>query len=469
MRKKNKIWLLFCVQLVFMFMGAISQTATPIALILSAVVAFMISMCAKKENGVDIVMGIVWLLILQNLMIGIGAHLGGNENESLKLLTQIPSITVFAVAATVSIRDGNMFKNRAGKFFLCFLCLVLVAIFIDRGQMLGVLMNIRNMTIFYFAFLISKSLIKDKNQRKILHNKIMISAKIVLIVGIILLVGGYGLYEKIGIDEVYIAKGSTLGGGRLDDRFFTTLIQTKIPRMGSLYYEPVNLAYYYASVLLLALYPIDGEKRKSGEILVGLIGLILSAGKGGIMIVLLCVGFMLIMNVVNNGSKRIKNAMVIVGVATILSGVAFAIYYYNNIGASASPHFWAVIRTWQSVLERPLGHGLGTGGNMSLLFNTGSSVASYSSSWLSTGGESALMAFMYQIGIPATGFLFATIYNLNSRKKIRNNSLGVFWFFPIAIFIVSILQDNSFTPQCIVLPMFIVGTVSNLAVEGEKQ
>lgn len=468
-KPKGTILALFTAQAILIFIGSISKTTAIMSFALSLILAVIIATNVNKKNGATALVGTIWLLVLQNLLIGVGAHIARNTDESLKLMTQVPSFTILISSIFVSVREKNMFKGKSGKAFLALLFFMMISVFFGRGSLLAILINVRNMVTFYCAYLLSKNLITEEDQKRKFYKSLMLCGKIVLVAGIILLICGYNLYRAIGIDEVYIAKGSTLGGGALDDRFYTTIINNQIPRMGSLYYEPVNLAYFYMTTLLMSLFPFDKRDRKIKDILINFIGLILTMGKGAILVCMLCVGFAVVSKIMTTKRKAINGIARLVSILILVAGVMFAIFYYTNIGAASSPHFWAVMRTWNSVMKAPMGHGLGTGGNMSFLFNTGKSSGSYEGAWLSTGGESALMSFMYQVGIPAVLALFIVMYNMSPNKRFRTTTEKVYWFLPISLFAISILQDNTFAPQCIVLPMYIVGMVSVNTETGVTQ
>ena len=61
----------------------------------------------------------LWLVLFQNLMIGLGSHLGGNTSSDLRLLTQIPFLliaSVFFGSMLLGVPDveskGETFKSK---------------------------------------------------------------------------------------------------------------------------------------------------------------------------------------------------------------------------------------------------------------------------------------------------------------------------------------------------------------------
>ena len=150
--------------------------------------------------------------------------------------------------------------------------------------------------------------------------------------------------------------------------------------------------------------------------------------------------------------KEKKKIAVKIGVGLALSlATVFSIWYYVKFGGAVSNHFYGIINTFYSVLRKPLGYGLGSGGNMSFIFNnTGFDVGA--------GFESALMSFMYQIGVQGIIFFSICVVSTKCTVKYTNNLFEeLFVAMPFIMLGISILQDNTFTPQCIVPYMFFQG------------
>ena len=185
------------------------------------------------------------------------------------------------------------------------------------------------------------------------------------------------------------------------------------------------------------------------------LGLLLTFGKGGYLLVgsiFLC---LIIQRLLERYLKKIPLETIFkITIAIIIVSVSlFCIFYYKNIGAAVSPHFWGVIKTFNSVMARPYGYGIGTGGNAAQLFNDNAQ------SWFETGGETALMSFIYQIGIQGGIALLICMYNISIVKPNKDTSYfyRVFSFLPIILVGISLLQDNTFSPQCIVPFMLLQG------------
>ena len=451
-----------------MFLSTMNMVATIIALIFYVIFTFIFLVDNKGLQNSFICKWILVMLVVQNLILGIGAHLFGNfAKNSLQITSQFPFIFIILNWCFLILKKQQLEKRH--RSFILLILFMIASLIIGRGNINSILINIRNMTCLFMLYDITKYYLVDTKDIYELFLFCMKIAKILLVFGIILLIFGYELYEKIGIREVYLAKGSPLSGSALDGRFYTTLIHSKVTRMGSLLYEPVNLAYLYSGLLIISTFFL---KRKASNIIPCLLGLILTFGKGGYMIALFIIVFILLHIFMKKILYRFSPKVILTSTLfmVVIGFISFSILYYKNIGAASSPHFWAIERTYISVLKKPIGHGLGTGGNMSNLFNSGSFSYDTDSSWLSSGGESALMSFLYQIGIQGTAIFIYCIFSLRENiNNVKDMRKIICYILPVIIILISILQDNTYTPQCITIYMLILGAEKNKKNTEGKQ
>ena len=107
------------------------------------------------------------------------------------------------------------------------------------------------------------------------------------IIALILYIGGFSLYEKLGIANVYTAKGLPGEGVYfLPPRFTTEIFNIPITRMGGLYYEPVTLSYFFSAEFIGAII-LPWTKYLSKKLVLSMVfgvALLLTGGKGGILI-----------------------------------------------------------------------------------------------------------------------------------------------------------------------------------------
>ena len=413
-----------------------------------------------------ILYSIILILVFQNFIIGVGAHLASNAT-GLSYLTQVPLFFVVGIFLGSDLK--NIEYERSMFYFILLLIFIAVSLLIGRGTFNAIFANLRNLVFFYIVYYISKRVMKKNFSMHYFVSKLVILGVFILVIGIILLIGGFPLYKIIGVNEVYVAKSASLDAlslTSLDDRFYSDIIGFSVNRMGSLYYEPVSLGYLLVGMYLFtALFDwTNNLVIKNLSKIVLLIGILLSFGKGSFLILLLSV----CAPVLHRSFKQVfstnsDNLVFNVSVVLIPIFVYFFSTYYNAIfGGAVGNHFMAIAQTWPNILSAPLGHGMGTGGNAAKTFSSVGPITN--NEWLSTGGETALLAFGYQIGLPGMIALILTFLSISKRLlrnmgkyiNLRKNSLLTIIYLPAIIVITSIFQDNTFAPQCISIYMMLL-------------
>lgn len=448
--------LILCVMAsALILIGATAPFLTILSLGASVIVALCAAQSSIQSPGPSICKGIILLLCMQNLMIGLGAHVANNSNGSISYLTQIPFIVIAVIWLSYFITDRLSGKalSKIEKMFIALVLCVGISVIIGRGSIQSIAITIRNLIVFCMSFQIGRRNLRGKRDFSLFSSFLVKLSIILIFVGEFLLIGGYNLQKKLGIHEVYIAKGSPFPEGSLDARFYTTLIHTQYPRMGSLYFEPINLAYLFAAALVVSLFVSIYKDLFTKYICSGilLIGLLQTVGKGGYLIIGCIVCCFIFERFVQwfsakVPSKRAKKKIIIFITAII---VCFFIFYVKYIGAAIMPHIWGITQTWSNVIKRPWGYGLGTGGNAAQILG-----GADSADWYSTGGETALMSFCYQIGFQGI-FFFIFVLLLTSVRKSK--CFTPFFYLPTILLGISLMQDNTFTPQCITVFMFLQG------------
>lgn len=435
-----------------------------IALLISTLYA---SMGWKEKANAPIL--IVWLLSLQNLMIGVGAHVSGNDSGDLIWLTQIPfAVTGVLFVSVILDRMNKPMVDRINKYFILLAIWIAVMFLLGVGSLAARLVSVRNATVFFMAFCIAREYLKEDSERERFYFQFGICCVIVSVAGIVLMTQDVAFWMNMGLSEVYIAKQSPISlTTEWGHRFVTSVDGIhNVVRMMSTYYEPVNLAYLLSAGLICIGLTWKKGVPKYLALLIVALGLFLTFGKGGWMVAGVFVLFLLFYK---SSTKRktdehgLRRPLVILGI--ILTGASLAaILYFLFVGGAVRPHFWAVINTWENVISRPVGHGLGSGGNAAYAFN------SALGEWLSTGEESALMSFMYQIGIPGVLLLLLTMiaFCKTSRSILPSSKGAALFSLPIILLAVSLLQDNTFAPQCIIPFMFLLGSISAEAKDASR-
>jgi hypothetical protein len=191
----------------------------------------------------------------------------------------------------------------------------------------------------------------------------------------------------------------------------TSILGIPLPRIGGFLLEPVNAGYMAASVLVVLLVIRSLERKShslSGDLVcaaASLFSLVSAATKNGLMMFFIAfLAYLLLSRRVSRPKTVLicwgSAFAVTLGYTTIVKGFVYLfIVFRDPVGASGgestSIHMAGLLSGFQGLMDAPLGHGLGTGGNFLKVFDPTIS----RSEWLSTGSESAWGTLAYQSGI----------------------------------------------------------------------
>jgi membrane protein len=332
----------------------------------------------------------------------------------------------------------------------------------NNGTLIGKLNYFRNYSIFYCFFTIGRYYCSNKTLREEILDFTEKYAVILSLIGIIFMFFPFDFFEMLGIKEIYIAKGSPIQGS-FTGRFTTTLYKSEINRIGSIMFEPINFGYFLILPFLSLYYKLKSKSMSSSmKFIIVTIGLVTSFAKGAYMI---CI-FSIIIDVMRklfmkfriNDTKLKKKKMklpryIFLLAILIVLVTVFSLWYYKNVGAAANNHFYAIEQTFKNTLRKPiLGYGLGMGGNY----------GAQEDGWLSTGAESGMMGLIYQLGYPFF-IIFASMFLMIGLKNIKRHENFLIAFLPIIFLVVSIFQENTFTPQCLGITFIIAGSIYGIS------
>lgn len=422
-----------------------------VGLIAALVVAIVGEIVQPAPNHGKAVNAII-LLLFQNLIIGVCCHYGPGEADSLSFLTQIGTVYIFSagIFGLWRMRDKKM-----AVFAIFGIVLLGVLFLLSSAEFAARMSYFRNFSLIFFAYgLFGWNLNSYAKQQSFLKAFIIL-AGVALVFGILTYPLGYEFWKGIGINEVYIAKGDPGTSDSMNGRFYTTLISSVVMRMGGLYYEPVNMGYFFiAAAFACLLYSWEDKRRKVLFFLAVNLGILLTFAKGSWLLYFLILGLWAAGTAVRylwnlrDDPSLTKKAFFVLLVVGIVAVGAFASWYAANVGGAASPHFWAIRDSIPTIAANPLGIGMGIGGNLG--------VASYAA-----GAESGLMSLFVQIGIPAA--FVVLLFFILLTPNIKGMKKNIFRFFiPISLIAISIFQENTFSPQCLmpVISLCFIGELS---------
>ncbi len=421
-----------------------------VALVLIISVSIYIALRYQKGTfGIPLMC--IFLLVFQNLVIGLGAHIGGNQGDNLSYMTQVATVFLF-------INGGFILLNEKMNKIIILILLILFYFFANillvDVPLINKLVYVRNYSLPLMVYLVARkhlsfSSIKDVKLLYFLKSLYKLSV-FVAIMGIILYVMPFPVWKAIGISEVYIAKGDSSIVDGFNGRFLTNFIEgISIYRMASIYYEPVNLGYFFVAsiVVTILLYQLTSNKKYLFMILFFIVMQIMTFGKGSYILTacLIIIYFMYCLLRDFGFAKKISFVLpsIVLYVGIFL---ALQLYYKLFSGSAVSPHFWGIEQTVVSIKQNPFGYGLGTGGNFAA-----------NGMDFSAGAETGLFALIYQVGIP----VFLLILAIYIFIAIRNFRYGMILcaVIPLSLLFVSIYQENTFTPQCFV-PIFFIACMN---------
>lgn len=411
--------------------------------------AFLITQLYTESSF--IISSVLMVLCLQNFVIGLFGKIASNYG-SLSIMTQVPFI--FLAFIFLFMFFERRIKPNITFLYIFFLLIFIVISFLNKGGSIqGTIVQVRNLIVYFLAFEIFINCIKKENDFFGFSRQFIIIGIFMTIVAVILLIGGFELYTKIGIANVYAAKGN-VGEGvySLPGRFTSDIFGIHVFRMGGLYYEPVTLSYFFSAEFIGAItlpWTNNAFNRFFVTVLFGF-SLLLTGGKGGMLITFALLLALVFLKTFFKNVSPLKIWGVLIGI--IIFMIFFSLFYSQHFAGPAAAHFITIENTWKNIISEPMGHGLAQGG-----FNIVDSGFSYNDK-LSTGAESALMSIGYQLGLPgmiilAVIFISITRRVMNSRKEkgLLNNSYNiVISCIPVVLYGISIFQLNTFTPQAII-------------------
>lgn len=446
---------LFSIMSLLFILSSTNKIMTIIGLLLFLIFAIYGNVKYVRTGDVIIAKLIVTAILFQNFFIGIGAHVFSNNSDSLSLVTQFPFLLIL-ISGIFSLVYKRIDKRDI--WFLVFLILCTVYCFIGKGSISVKLVYFRNFTAFYFVFLCGKHYLDTKEKIDVFLKYITKLAVLAGVFGILISCLGESGYEFFGVNEIYIAKRYTVWEG-LPGNFYTMFNGKWVSRMASFYFEPVNFSYFMAFSAIISFC------RKKWKIFVFLILCeFLTFGKGGWFVLIAFLGVTLAHTIVqkifdNWETKKIKNVILLLSLfGSGCFGTIFYLFLTSKFGGYL--HFYGLITAVKYISERPWGYGMGSAGNLvkGLEMSAGHTVA-----------EAGLANMGYQIGVFGMALFIGIVMSLsinitafiddNKYKKFKVLATGSLYI-PFILLLVFLLQENTFSIQCMTMYMLILGALS---------
>lgn len=331
------------------------------------------------------------------------------------------------------------------------------------------LISARQIAIPVLFYFLGRSINLDKNNLIKYFDFIKIFSILITIFGIFELIIGDSFWTNIGISKFIEYKGmeewtNSLTGlpGNFYSYDFYNQIGCGIRRMVSFIMEPTTLAQLIAASMMYTYWiKTDREsivKKNIYTIILG-IGLILTIGKGGILVCIVCTMYcMKYIKKYKLTSKLTKNL-------TIAGAIVVIAYSFKN-ETSVSFHLQGLIENFMSVIRYPIGRGIGMSGNFANLYATGNYDLGHGESYIGV-----IIGQFGLIGIILFGLFYIYMY-IELYKVIKYNEdlssiatvcLGLL----SGCLLASFLSESaiSFISTILIIP--IIGIVINLDMKKQ--
>lgn len=428
--------------------------------LISLMYLYMLNKFIKKRSVV-ILKVILLCLVMQNTFLGIGMHVFGISAKEIMLFSQISTIFIFMTAACIIFFGKKVKKHLA---FVLYIFIIIYNFFVGTNHEIMVLLyNVRNFTVFYLAYTIGNYIIDGNDKFENIKNFII---KLGLFAGFFSVIGFITdgqLYVWCGAAEVSNLKtmdsGTGLFDGKLPSYFLGEFFGTFLVRAGSLYLEPVNFSSFMALAVILRAIKLDciGDWI---QLIFLLVCQVMTFGKGGLLITSIVLFSLCMYGIFYGRLKRdtVLNATKWFTISLIIiAGGVYAIFFPHNM------HFYSIAITFYALLQNPLGFGLGSVGNVNR--HTSGEVEDV------LGSETGVLNIWCQLGIEGLivfTYILYTMYKKNFMvyKDIGDRMSFIFTLMPVILYLVFIFQENIFTTQVITGYMFIIGAVAKCTIKG---
>ena len=346
----------------------------------------------KFKFSIFIIM--VFMFCFQNIGLGIisGTYL---DRLSGQLLIVMKSIFVFSFIIYLLIVDNKVslkidIVDFVGLLFI-FYC-VLSFIF-SEAPVLSRASNLRNFIMPIVLVFLGRKLLFTNYYLLKLIKYLYYLCLLFGIIGMIeyFLISDPLLFKLIGLKEVFFAK---IGKSVVPGTLYSNEGGIYIRRMISVFYDPLTLGFFFSTVSVYAI-----SIRKLTFLPFIFLCLFFTYHKAGILIVLISISYLIIQKF---NLKIIRTLAIYIMIATMFGGMYYIIINYPT---SAISHLKGLYGGLSSIIIKPFGYGIGTGGYFSWMYG----IVEDSKAAYSLGADSGVGSIARQVGIPGLVFYFLWI------------------------------------------------------------
>ena len=455
-RKDN---LLFIFILLLYTAAATHKYLTYLGLFVCTVIFWFITMKSVPMKSIFLPKLILLLLLFQNTCIGIGARFGGNMDNSIQLLTQIPTILI--LLSSIYIFFSKKVTNQ--WWFIIYALLIISYVFVGNAHIETAVVYLRNFLIFFLGFIIGKNNLDSEEKRKAFINFYIKLAVFAGIFGLVGIVWGDEFFNMLGVREVYLGKNwHELTAGSTPGNFRTLFFGQWVNRMASFYFEPVNFSYFMFLATMLAYF-----MKKYTITIFLFICSVLTFGKGGALVIGLTVMAVFMHTLLGIRVNKANRNRILFLMLFVFSALVMYLTMFRGSDFGTHLHFYGFFSAVPTIIRNPLGHGLGSAGNV-LRSNLGTRTFEAT--------ESALATMGYQIGIVGLSLFILLMHKIGKEpfhalKEQVGKSQYILClassYLAFALLLGAVFQENMLSPQCAIPFMLIIGSFG--AVDKERR
>jgi len=362
------------------------------------------------------------LLIFQNFfLIIISPYI---SKSVFNLLVLIKEVFVVLVIICSYIKSNNKQNKIASKKNAVVSIVILIGMFFASSSSFMARVTSFRQLIIPFLLFIFGCCIKLENDQIYKYLRFVVYILVFTsIFGIIEYLYGDDLWHRLGILNYIEKKGQEayLGVRGLPLNFYTFdlfyVFNKAFRRTVSFIVDPVALGQIFAFAIPIVLFNkiLFNNIKRYICLFFLLVGLVLTFGKGGMLIV--AISFVYCLQNLSDRKYLSKILAILVLIASI-----FVISYSNDNNLSTSNHFYGLIENISNLSKYPLGRGMGNAGNFATLYNESDDVGP---------GESFVGNVIGQLGVIGiciyTVFFYFLIKELEKCKKtnIQDKMLSI--------------------------------------------
>ncbi|WP_409404970.1 hypothetical protein [Priestia megaterium] len=462
------VFMLYALSRMLMIGGNAESRYMMMSLGLYSIVIFFFGYYQKNYTNLGIFFSL--LFVFQNVIIGLGINfLNVTEvnYSNIQYVIALTSLFGFMAFVFLWITPQKKIQYKHEKIGITLIILTTIYMFYGSFNFIVSFGYSRNLFLLILLVFIGKLMVRsERNFQEFIKYIFTISLAITI----------FGLlevtfftqdiwYQIFNLDHVLTAKGmyANREEGTLPTLFYTLINDDTVRRMASFFMEPVNLAYFLAVPVILSF-----VLRRWLFLIVFTVALLLTAGKGGIMVAAMSLLFVFILRFKEFQNKQSFIFLFFGSLGLLIVG---SMAYFKASPGTALPHLWGLMSIETNIISSPLGHGLGSGGNFDSMTGSRNTM-----DLLNTGAESGLATLAYKMGVPGllvfiSYFLVLgnTLFRISLKYKnqfLGNVALGVTCLL-LGLLYGSAFQENPLGPQTNHLILLLAGGV--IACSSIKQ